>query len=74
MMSVITVQLLVRNTKVTKPRYIFKIHFRQFDEQAFLHDLYHNIDRVSLIPDVDSDYFCMKLVAICDKHAPFEEM
>ena len=55
--------------------YIFKRHFRQFDEQAFLHDLYHNIDRVSLIPDVCTawDYFDMKFVSFCDKHAPVKK-
>lgn len=74
MMTVITVQFLVlenlKNTK-SKPRYIFKRHFRQFDEQAFLHDLYHTIDRVSLILDVDTawDYYYMTFMSICDKCA-----
>jgi hypothetical protein len=55
----------VRKTKINKdkPHYIFERHFRQFDVQVFLHDLYHNIERVSLIPDVDTawDYFILNL-------------
>lgn len=70
----------VRNTKLpkVKSRYIFKRQFKLFDEQAFLHELYHHLcpGVIDAIPDVDIavDYFTTKFLQICDKHAPIKKL
>lgn len=49
----------IRNTKIPKIKscFLFKISFKTFEEQAFLHDLRNSyLGRVTLIQDVEPVY------------------
>lgn len=68
----------VRDTKIpkVKPRFIFKRYFNIFEEQAFLHDLYHSdLRRVTVIQDVELawEYFQSIFQSISNKHVPIKK-
>jgi hypothetical protein len=68
----------IRDTKIPKvpSRFIVKLNFRQFYEQAFLHELYAcNWDRITIIPDIEEafSYFHSMFSTICDKHNPLKK-
>lgn len=65
----------VRSTKMikTRPRFIFKRNYKCFNEQAFLHEVFHSdLNLVCLMDDVEIawDYFKKTFLALIDKHAP----
>lgn len=68
----------VRNTKIpkVKPRMILKRHFKSFEQQAFLHDLYHSeLSRVSLFSDAEMawDFFHSNFISIVNKYVPIKK-
>lgn len=68
---------MIRNCKPLKtaPRIIEKRYFKNFDQQAFLHDLHHcDWQRVSLVPDVQLAWTFFKdlFLSVVQKHAPLK--
>ncbi len=68
----------VQDTKIpkVKPCFIFKRYFKNFEEQAFLHDLYHSDLRVvTLIQDVELawEYFQSIFQSISNKPVPIKK-
>lgn len=66
----------VRNTKMikTRPRFVFKRNYKCFNEQAFLHEVFHSdLNWVYLMDDVEIawGYFKKTFLGLIDKHAPF---
>lgn len=69
---------MIRNCKLkkTEPRIVEKRHFKTFDQQAFIHDIFHfDWKKVCLIPDVELawSYFKDSFMGILNKHAPLRK-
>lgn len=69
---------MIRNCKLKKavPRIVEKMYFKLFDQQAFIHDIFHfDWKKVCLIPDVELawSYFKDSFVGILNKHAPLRK-
>lgn len=67
---------MIRNCKLRKttPRTVERRHFKTFDQQAFLHDVYHcDWHRIFLIPEVELvwTYFKDLLLGVLNKHSPW---
>lgn len=69
----------VRSCKLlkAKPQFIYKKNYKSFNEQAFLHEVYHSdLNFVCEMADVELawDFFKTTFLSLVDKYAPFEKV